>query len=51
MEGIFNNCNVFDCDFSKWNTFNVKNLNFAFHKCYNFKGNGLDNWNIFNVKK
>ena len=51
MEGIFNNCNVFDCDFSKWNTSNVENLNFAFHKCYNFKGNGLDNWNISNVKK
>ena len=50
MNCMFINCDKFDCDLSNWNVSNVLNMICMFSNCKNFKGIGLDNWNVSKIK-
>ena len=50
MNGMFWNCQNFNCDLSNWDVSKVEDMYAMFHKCKNFEGKGLENWNVFNVK-
>ena len=51
MSNMFYDCKKFDCDLSGWNLNKCKNLYGVFVRCYNFKGKGLEKWNVSNVVK
>ena len=46
---MFYGCVNFDGDLSKWNTNNITSLQGTFQFCEQFKGNGLENWDVSNV--
>ena len=46
MEKMFAGCKFFDCDLSEWDVSNVNNFARTFYYCKNFKGFGLDKWNV-----
>ena len=50
MHGVFNGCENFDCDLSKWDVSKVITTRFMFKRCKNFTGKGLENWNVTNIK-
>ena len=45
-EFMFGFCNKFDCDLSYWDVSNVTNMYSMFTMCKNFKGKGLENWDV-----
>ena len=49
MTNMFYNCKKFDCDLSNWNISKVTNMTNMFYNCSNFKGKGLENWDVSNV--
>ena len=46
MSYAFMNCNKFNCDVSNWNVSKVENMDEMFRDCKNFKGKGLENWDV-----
>ena len=42
----FFNCHNLDCDLSNWKISNSPELSNMFYECYNFKGTGLDSWDV-----
>ena len=50
MNYMFKDCGIFDCDLSNWNVSNVISMKYMFQNCENFKGIGLDNWNVSKIK-
>ena len=46
MEGMFLNCESFNCDLSNWNVSKVNNMYCMFQNCKNFTGYGLDKWKL-----
>jgi len=50
MSNMFYDCKNFDCDLSNWDIKNCENLFGMFVRCYEFKGRGLDNWDVSQVK-
>ena len=49
MSGLFKNCTKFDADFSKWSTNNLIYAQGMFDECINFKGKGLENFDMSNA--
>ena len=41
----------FDCDLSDWDVHNLENAEMMFCKCTNFKGTGLDKWDVNGLYK
>ena len=50
MSDMFNDCNKFDCDLSKWNVSKLKYASYMFYNCKSFEGKGLENWDAINIK-
>jgi hypothetical protein len=50
MSVMFCDCKNFDCDLSKWDVSKDISMKYMFDNCINFTGNGLDKWNIKNLK-
>ena len=50
MSNMFYRCRKFDCDLGNWKFPNCKNLFGMFVKCSNFKGTGLQSWNVFKIR-
>ena len=46
---MFEWCENFDSDLSKWNVSNVTDTTNMFNGCKNFKGKGLDKWDASNI--
>ena len=49
MIGMFTRCKKFDCDLSNWDVSNVKDMYSMFIECENFKGKGIENWDVSKV--
>ena len=47
---MFSDCVNFDCDLHKWDTSNLTLIRRMFYRCYEFKGKGLENWNVSKVQ-
>ena len=54
MESMFENCINFNANLQNWGykfNKNLSNMRYMFSNCVNFEGNGLENWQVQNVKK
>ena len=49
MNYMFQYCENFNCDLSKWDVSNVKRMILMFQDCKKFEGKGLENWDVSNV--
>ena len=45
---MFQYCENFNCDLSKWDVSNVKRMILMFQDCEKFEGKGLDKWKTTN---
>ena len=50
MNGMFWDCEKFNCDISRWDVSNVKDISDMFFMCEQFNQN-LDTWNVSNIDK
>lgn len=46
MEGMFMDCDFFNCDLSNWNVSKVNNMYCMFKNCEEFTAYGLDKWKL-----
>lgn len=51
MSCMFIGCKKFNCNLSKWDVSDVKDMVYMFDKCTNFTGDGLENWKPIKCKK
>lgn len=49
MSSMFQECKNFNGDLSGWKLPKITSLYLTFHKCRNFIGTGLENWDVSNI--